>query len=178
MKIRFAIGSITIFLFIFISKISIAQTVEEKRSVLGGIIDKYEQINAYKAYKTITIDDAEEIFGHATDNGASLTGYFKADTLKKIILWVGLSNKTIQDEFYFERGLLIFVFTTEREYLHDNEGQDSGVVKLEKGFHERYYFSQGKLFHAILSDKEHVDAKERDAQEFLEANKDYGKLLT
>jgi hypothetical protein len=34
------------------------------------------------------------------------------------------------------------------------------------------------LFHAILSDKEHVEAKERDAQEFLEESKDYGKLLS
>jgi hypothetical protein len=45
------------------------------------------------------------------------------------------------------------------------------------GFHERYYYSGGKLFHTILSDKEHVEAKERDAEEFLEESKDYGKLL-
>jgi hypothetical protein len=145
MKMRIAILSITIFLFIFISNISIAQTVEKKRSMMEAISDKYQQINAYNKYKTITIDDAEEIFGHATDNGASLTGYFKADTLKKIMLWVGLSNKTIQDEFYFDQELLIFVFTTEREYGHGNEGQDSAVVKLEKGFHERYYYVSTRL---------------------------------
>jgi hypothetical protein len=46
MKIRIAILPITNFLFIF--NMSIAQTVEEKRSMLAELSDKYQQINAYK----------------------------------------------------------------------------------------------------------------------------------
>ncbi|WP_157098076.1 hypothetical protein [Niabella ginsenosidivorans] len=154
------------------------QGKQDKNLTLTQIKNMFHQINDYKNYKTVTIVDAEEFLGHGTDNGGSLTGYFKNDTLKKIIEWVGLSNKVIQNEYYLDKGKLIFVYSTESRYKYNDGTQSFDYSKLNIVFKGRYYFNNDKLIDTILSDKQHIDTKQEDATDFLTSTKDYLKLLS
>ena len=125
----------------------------------------------------MTIDDPEKFLGQNTDNGASLKGYYKADSLKKIVEWVGLSNRVIQNEYYFDNGKLIFVYSAESRYKYSDSLQTLAYSKLELVFTGRYYFDNEKLFDTILSDKKHNSSKQKDAMDFVATIKDYIKLL-
>jgi hypothetical protein len=153
------------------------QIKENKSYVLFKIKEAYQQTNDYKKYKIITIDDAEEFLGHGTDNGGTLTGYFKGDSLKKIIEWVGLSNKVIQNEYYLDNDRLIFVYSTESRYRFNDSSQSFDFSKLDNVFKGRYYFNNGKLIDTIFDDKEYAATKKQDAAGFLTSSKDYLKLL-
>ena len=153
------------------------QGKEDKSYALFKIKKVCQQINHYKNYKTVTIDDAEEFLGHGTDNGGSLTGYYKGDSLKKVIEWVGLSNKVIQNEYYFDNDKLIFVFSTESKYRFNDRTQSFDYTKLDNVFKGRYYFDNGKLIYTLLNDTEHTTSKKQDAAEFLTSSRDYLELL-
>jgi len=153
------------------------QRKQDKNYMLAQIKHLYRQINDYKNYKTIIIDDAEEFLGHGTDNGGSLTGYFKNDTLKKIVEWVGLSNKVIQNEYYLDKGKLVFVYSNESRYRYNDSSQSFDYSKLDNVYKGRYYFSNNKLIDTILSDKQYNDTKQKDAANFLILTKDYVKLF-
>ena len=153
------------------------QVKQDKSIIILNIKKSYEQINSYKNYKTVTIDEAEEFLEHNPDNGASLKGYYKSDSLKKIIEWLGLSNKVIQNEYYFDKGKLIFVYTKESKYKFIDSTQSFDYSKLQPVFQGRYYFSNEKLFETKLTDKEHYQSKEQDALNFLDTSKKFTKVL-
>jgi hypothetical protein len=165
------------FFALFTLTTSCGQGKEDKSSALFKIKKVYQQINHYKNYNTVSIDDAEEFLGHCTDNGGSLTGYYKGDSLKKVIEWVGLSNKIIQNGYYFDNDKLIFIFSTESRYRFNDSTQSFDYTKLDTVFKGRYYFDNGKLIDTILNDKEHIATKKQDAAEFLTSSKNYLKLL-
>jgi len=163
---------------LFTLTLSYGQSKDEKNDVILKIKKTYQQINDYKNYKTVSIDDSEEFLGHNTDNGATLTGYFKADSLKKIVEWIGLSNKVIQREYYFDNARLVFVYLTESKYRFNDKTESFDYTKLDNVFKGRYYFDKGHLIDTILSDKEHNETKKQDATDFLTSSKDYSKLLS
>jgi hypothetical protein len=149
----------------------------DKSSTLTQIKQVFKQINGYKDYKIVSIDDSEEFLGHATDNGGSLKGYYKGDTLKKIVEWIGLSNRVEQNEYYFNKGKLVFVYATDGRCKADNKTGEIDCSKFDKVFEGRYYFDRDKLIDTILSDKEHKETKQQDAVDFLTSSNDYIKLL-
>ena len=69
------------FAFLFLSTAS-GQIKGNKSAAVEQIKKAFQQINAYKSYKVVAIEDGEEFLGHATDNGGSLKGYYKGDSLK------------------------------------------------------------------------------------------------
>lgn len=154
-----------------------AQDKEDKSYALFKIKKVYKEINAYKNYKIVTIAKSEDFLGHNTDNGGSLTAYYKDASLKKIIEWIGLSNKVIQNEYYLNNGKLIFVYSTEDRYRFNESTQSFDYSKLDNVFKGRYYFEKEKLIEAILNDKQHDETKEQDAATFLTSGKSYLKLL-
>jgi hypothetical protein len=153
------------------------QGKEDKSYRLFKIKKVYKQTNNYKNYKTIIIDNTQEFLGRGTDNGGSLTGYYKGDSLKKVIEWVGLSNKFIQNEYYYDKDKLIFVYSIESRYRFNDSTQSFEYTRLYDVFKGRYYFDNGKLIDTILNDKEHIEAKNKSAAEFLISSEDYLKLL-
>jgi hypothetical protein len=168
---------ISLTFFALLALTTYGQGKEDKSYALFKIKKLYQQINDYKNYKTETIDDAEAFLGHGTDNGASLTGYYKGDSLKKIIEWVGLSNKVIQNEYYFDQEKLIFVYATESRYKFNDSTKSPDHSKLDNVFKGRYYFNHDKLIDTILNDEEHVATKKQDAAHFLALGKGYLRLL-
>ena len=153
------------------------QNKDGKSYTLVEIRNLYQQINSYKNYRIITIDDVEEFTGHVTDNGGSLTGYYKGDSLKKVIEWVGLSNRVIQNEYYFDQNKLFFVYSTESRYRFNDSTESFDYSKLDKTFNGRYYFSNGKLIDAIFTGKKHESTKQEDARDLLTSSDDYLKKL-
>jgi hypothetical protein len=149
----------------------------DKSVAMLSIRNSFQEINSYTKYKIVTVDEAEEFLEHNPDNGASLKGYYKSDSLKKIIEWLGLSNKVIQNEYYFDNGKLIFVYTKESKYKFIDSTQSFDYSKLLPVFQGRYYFSNEKLFETKLTDKEHYQSKEQDALNFLDTSKKFTKVL-
>lgn len=154
------------------------QGKQDKSFTLVQIKNLCRQINNYKNYKTVIFDDAEEFLGHGTDNGGSLTGYFKNDTLKKIVEWIGLSNKVIQNEYYLDRGKLVFVYSTESRYRYNDSTQSFDYSKLDNIFKGRYYFRNDKLIDTILSNKQDIYTTQEDAENFLTSSRNYLKLFS
>lgn len=167
--------------YLFLTVLTLTETYgqgrEDKRSTISRIRKIYMEINDYKDYKTVTIDDAEQFLGHGTDNGASLTGYYQSDSLKKLIEWVGLSNRVIQNEYYFDKEKLVFVYSTESKYRFNDNTESFDYSKLDSVFKGRYYFGNDNLIESILSDKEHERTKQKDSEDFLNSSRDYLKLL-
>ncbi len=156
---------------------SFAQGKEDFTKKLFDIRLKYTAINKDKPYRLETIKDAETFLGHNTDNGASLTGYFKGDSLKKLVEWIGLSNKVLQNEYYFDKGKLFFVYATTSVYPINDSTQSFDYTKLNLQSSGRYYFDNEQLFDTILSDKQKNKMKSKDAAGFLASAKQYAKLL-
>lgn len=175
MKLNIPIKLILIFTLVFDT--SFGQGKEDFNKRLFDIKTKYQKINQFKSYRIVTIDDAEEFTGHATDNGGSLTGYFKGDTVKEIVEWLGLSNKVIQREYYLDSGKLFFVYLTESFYKVNDSAGTIDYTKLDLKNTGRYYFANGKLFDTILSEKEWKLTKEKDAKDFVASVKKYLPLL-
>ena len=166
---------ITICIFTFAT--TYGQSKDANTQVLAKVKRAYGQINSYKNYKTVTIDNSEDFLGYNTDNGGTLTGYYKGDSLKKIVEWVGLSNRVIQNEYYFDNNKLIFVYSTESRYKFNDSTQSFEYSKLYNFFKGRYYFDNNKLFETILKDKDHIKTKQKDATDFLKSSSNYIKLL-
>ncbi len=156
---------------------SYGQGKEDKSFRLSQIRKTFRQINDYKNYRVVTIDDSEEFLGHGTDNGGSLKGYYKGDSLKKIVEWVGLSNRVVQNEYYFDKGKLVFVYSTDSRYKSNDTTGELDYSKFDNVFKGRYYFNNDKLIDTILNDKEHEKTKQKDAADFLDSSKDYMKVL-
>src|SRR5215467_2649708 len=158
--------TITFIFFVVASSLTLqGQNKEGNRVTLSEIKKQFVQINDYKNYKVVTIDDAEEFLGHATDNGGSLKGYYKEDSLKKIIEWVGLSNRVMQNEYYLDKDKLVFVYSTDSQYKFNDSTGEFDYLKFTRVFKGRYYFNNGKLIDAVLSDQEHEKDQRTDAEE-------------
>jgi hypothetical protein len=156
---------------------SYGQVKADTSSTLAQIKKVFKQINGYKNYKVVTIDDSEEFLGHGTDNGGSLKGYYKGDSLKKIIEWIGLSNRVWQNEYYFDGGKLVFVYSTGGRCKSNNKTGEIDCSKFGRVTNGRYYFNDDKLIDALLSDKEDEKKKHQNARDFLTSSKDYIGLL-
>jgi hypothetical protein len=151
--------------------------IKTDTATLTRIKEAYRQINDYKNYKVVTIDDSEEFLGHGTDNGWSLKGYYKGDSLKKIVEWVGLSNRVIENEYYFDKGKLVFVYSKVKAYKFNDSLEVFDQSKFEKEVTRRYYFNNDQLIHAIHSKKEAGRPNHQTATDFLQSGKEYTNLL-
>lgn len=154
-----------------------AQARDDKGRELAKIRKLFQRINKDNSYQVVKVENAEEILGHATDGGASLSGYFKGDSLHKIVEWVGLSNRVVQNEYYLDKGNLVFVYATEKQYAYNDSLQALDYTKLVPSFYGRYYFKNNQLFDVVLSNKRKDQSEKEDALQFLKSVKPYRLLL-
>jgi hypothetical protein len=169
---------ITLIVFVvFTSPHSYGQRKQDKQSIISQIRQVFQQINGYKNYKVLTVDESEGFLEHGTDNGGSLKGFYKGDSLKKIVAWVGLSNRVVQNEYYFNNGKLVFVYSIDSRCKSKENTGEIDCSKFDKVFKGRYYFSNDTLIDTILNDKEREKTKQQDAADFLTSGKNYLKLL-
>ena len=155
----------------------VGQTKTNKLALLANTKYLFKKINDYKNYKVVLIDNIEDILGHGTDNGSTLTGYFKKDSLKKVVEWVGVSNKVYQNEYYYNNDSLVFLYRIISNCRFTNRSQSFDCSKLEVVFEGRYYFSRNELFETILSGNEFYTTKANDYLDYLKSSKDYLNLI-
>lgn len=92
--------------------------------------------------------EQEAFMDHITDNGATLSIYYKGNTVFKIEEWVGLSSYVVINTYYFQNNQLVFVkdegFMYER---HPVTSETTGKFSRDGRFIGKYYFKNGKLIH-------------------------------
>jgi len=150
---------------------------QTKTGKLSVIRRTYRDINSDPSLKKRTIDDAEEFLGHATDGGGELDGYFKKDSIRKIVATIGLSYGSITDAYYFKDGHLIFVYETENDFPENNRSGELDYTKLELAFEGRYYFDTGHLIDKIEKGKRRFQDRQANATSFITEAADYVRLL-
>jgi hypothetical protein len=154
------------------------QGFEDKRSPqVFAIQYKRIAINEFKNYDSVLVENGEDFLRQSTDNGPTLTGFFRSDTLVKIIELIGLSNKVIETEYYLENNKIFFICVTERKYKFDKKTQTFDLTKFESSFRRSYYFENGKLFDTDVKDKTFLATKQKDSLLFLENCNKYSLLL-
>jgi hypothetical protein len=144
---------LTLFLLAILAAGASAQT--PKDSIIRNIRQVFQRINHDSTLRGVRLE-AEEFLEEAPDNGGELTGYFKGDTLKKMIFYVGPSYGLIEQQYYFDQGKIVFIYDTEKDFPATSTGE-LDVTKPHLVFEGRYYFDQGKLIEKILKGKKKFD---------------------
>lgn len=114
---------------------------------LTDIRKKVKSIDTIKNFTIISIDSAEQFLEQASDNGASLKGYFKNDILYKTVEWIGLSNGVNVTEIYYDKAKPIFVYQTKKTFTYDTARGTVDYNKLVIKKQWRYYFENGTLLY-------------------------------
>lgn len=147
----------------FLSIISFGQNLD----FIKTKVSKINQVKNYKI-KVINNDYFAEVKDETADNGQRLTGYFQKNELKKIVHFIGLSNRNISVEYYFTNENLIFVLEKEYRTLGEN-GYLKVPLLLESN---RIYFEDEKIIKQIGNFDEPRDYL-RSAEEFINVLKTY-----
>jgi hypothetical protein len=144
------------------------QDFDKKKAVLH-IREIFNKIN--KAVATAEIFE-KNIEGESTEGG-SVKAYKHNNEIIKIVYSVYGEMGKATDEYYFENGKLIFVFTQEFQYNMPMYMEES---KISKTIENRYYFYNEKLFLWLDPDKNEIDLNkaENTSQNLLE---DVNKLI-
>jgi len=83
------------------------------------------------------------------DGGEELTGYFKRDTLVKIVYSIGISTGLKTFEYYLQKDHVVFVYEQVDRYPYDEKQQQLNYNVLTNTFKGRYYLATGKVFKTI-----------------------------
>ncbi|MDW3196557.1 MAG: hypothetical protein R8G66_29545 [Cytophagales bacterium] len=149
----------------------------EKEDILS-IRAEYNRINSIST-RRVQLEN-EDVLGHMTDGGATLTGYFEGDILVKAVVWVGLSYGNVEIEYYLKDSELFFGFEVERTFAKKyEEGEFIGgdyAKDLETGFEGRYYFEEGELIRD-LEKGERMFGDAFDLEAFKDAAQEFFDLL-
>jgi hypothetical protein len=129
---------------------SYAQT--HKDSAISGIRRNFQRINSDKSLRVVRLDE-EAFSDQNTDNGGELSGYFRGDTLCKMVLDVGLSYAMIRWEYYFDKEQISFIYETEKDYPEDSATGGLNNNKVVLAFEGRYYYDNGALINTIFKGK-------------------------
>jgi hypothetical protein len=116
-----------------------AQTKMDK---IKHIQDVFVEINKTTDLKTITLNN-EDFLRETKKEGGRLTGFFKQDSLVKIHEWIGVSYGTIDIDYYFEKGELVFAYVKENYFIHTDSSIDK--TRLTVKFEGRFYFENGDI---------------------------------
>ncbi len=149
-----------------------AQTTDQKIKTIRA---EFQKINRDSSLQSITLDNPEDFLGEATDGGGELTGYFKNDSLRKMLLTVWISYGQIYQEYYFKKDQLIFVYETEKDFPVDSANQINHE-KLTLAFEGRYYFDDDKLMRRVAEGSKRIN-DENEADNLLKNATQFMKLL-
>jgi hypothetical protein len=160
-------------LFLFFNFISYSQT---KEGVIKNIRQQFQLINADKTLKRVVLEN-EEFLENVPDGGGELKGFFRHDSLVKIIEWIGLSYGNRIREYYFINGNLFFAFEKFESFV-ETKNHDLDHSKTKITFEGRYYLNKNKIIDQKITGKRTFDEDSKNIVTKLqdEANNDM-KLL-
>jgi hypothetical protein len=138
---------------------------------------EFKLINSDKTLKEVVLD-AEDFLENAPDGGATLTGYFKNNKIKKIVSWIGLSIGNEMTEYYFQNEQLIFVYKKFDSFIVDEKNQELDHTKMKTSFSGRYYFQGNKMINRITTGDKPFgnDSIDSEKELLMEANNYLQKL--
>lgn len=168
--------SFSLLLLLFVVLTGCGQSNQEKQ--VEDIVREVLAIDAATQLKEVKLD-AEDFLMHQPDNGGELIGFFENRSIRKISLWVGLSNGFETKDYYFKNDMLIFVHEQFNSIIYDTERDEFDVSKTEKTFNGRYFFKSGKMLHYETTGHNRFEDDTIDPEISLrtEAN-DYRSLLS
>ena len=165
-----------IFILLFYSFTSLyAQSVNDK---IGKIKSQYEWINSQSNFSSIHINNAD-FLDISSDHGAELIGYFKNDTLFRIIEKIGLSYAIMTTEYYVWDTDLFFVYDNEQNYEQIIDSIDGfigfNLDKVHIAYENRRYFHERIEIDSLESGKRLIGLST--PTNFQEKFKSYQNLL-
>jgi len=121
-----------------------------KDSLIRNIRAVFQRINSDSTLRAVDLDFEAfiEAAGEAPDNGGEIRGYFRNDTIYKLVMGIGLSFGPKEYEYYYERGQVVFVYEKDSHFAVKDGGLDHDHLVL--GFEGRFYFNKGRLIEKII----------------------------
>lgn len=80
-----------------------------------------------------------------TDGAGTLSAFSHEGQIRHLKITVGMSNRKIEENFYYENGRLILATSRQSFFLWDEQMQKLDTLKSAMGIEDRYYFVDGKL---------------------------------
>jgi hypothetical protein len=118
-------------------------------SLIRDIRQVFQRVNSDSSLRRVELE-ADEFLKEQPDGGGELTGYFKGDTLFKMVVSIGLSYGMIEKDYYFDHGKVVFIYDTEKDYIRNEKTQTLDPSKIRLLFEGRYYFDKGKVIEKKL----------------------------
>ena len=141
---------------------------QNKTTLLKIIRDDFQAINHDKTLTKTTLSN-EQFLENMTDGGGELAGYYKKDSLVKIVEWIGLSYGNRTREFYFKENKLFFVYEKFESFVHNDKTNELDLTKVKTTFEGRYYFNNKKLIDQKNSGKRTFEENESGMEEELQS---------
>ncbi len=166
-----------IFLILF-AAIIFAWPVWSQNEVPGvpEIRAQFNAINTDAGLKTDTFEN-EEFLEQGTDGGGMLTFYYRNDSIRKIVTWIGLSYGNTIREYYFSNDQLIFVYENVATFVENKNGERD-LTKTETAFEGRYYIHDNRMIKKLTTGEKPFEDKRKDLMKELLTEADgYFKLF-
>lgn len=163
-------------LILVLAQIPYGQT---RPQVLETIRKQFQAINADAHLEKLELS-GEDFLDEATDGGAQLTGFFKKDSLVKMVAWIGISYGNRTQEFYLQDGKLFFAYVKFEAFVPNDSLQELDRSKTQVSFEGRYYFHDNKLVEKKIRGKYPLEEEqdERNRPKMLQSDaKDFARRL-
>lgn len=121
-------------------------------SLIKNIRIVFHRINRDTALRAVSLEEEtmEEVIGGSPDNGGDVTGYFKKDTIYKLVMSFGPSYGMKDWEYYYDRGQVVFIYEKDQHFPVKKDGGGLDHERLVVGFEGRFYFNNGRLVEKIV----------------------------
>jgi hypothetical protein len=80
-----------------------------------------------------------------TDGGGALSAFWYEGQIRHLKVTIWMSNRQIEENYYYEDGQLIFAASKQSFFFWDQEAQRLDPGKIAMSFEDRFYFVDGKL---------------------------------
>ena len=138
---------------------------QNEKEAIESIKSHFKWVNRQNNFEIAELNN-EDYLKNSPDNGGQLRGYFRNDTLYKIVEHFGSSYAMMITEYYFLNNELIFVYDVEKNYRQIIDSTDGFMgfdySKLETKYESRFYFSKGKEIKKLETGKRLMNITARD----------------
>lgn len=167
--------SLVIFFFLItVSFVNISgQNIKGKENTIQKLVLKINKDTSLKSLHLTTFEFLEQ----ALDGSGYLTGYFKNDSIVRIIEWISYSFGTRKTDFYFNKDDLIFIAVQEAydKYVDSLKEIKLGITK--EAFTGRYYYKSKSLIKSETSGVSRCDDNDSMINNFTKTADNYRLLL-
>lgn len=162
-------------------RIAIAQPSASppKEEAVKAIRKVFQSINQDHTLTVVSLtpEEIEDVIGASPDNGAGITGYYKKDTLRKMVVEVGPSYGLVRQEYYYQNGQPVFIYDTEKSFPATDSSIDHSRLVLN--FEGRYYLNNGAIIDTKLKGKKRFEEEVNTAyiRKVIAYGRDYSNAL-